>query len=157
MNLSYRPATGADRPLLLALYASTRAQELAQVPWPPEQKQAFVQMQFAAQTSHYEQHHPQSEHLIVLRAGEEAGRLWVDRGPAVIHILDLTVHPDLRGQGIGTAVLQGLLDEGAATGRPVTIHLEPWSPAVRLMNRLGFTKAAEQGYYHLHRWDPAAN
>lgn len=156
MSLGFRPVTDADQPLLLELYAATRAEELARVPWPPEQKHAFVQMQFTAQTRHYEAHHPHSAHEMVLWEGEEVGRLWVDRNSEAIHILDLTISPGRRGRGIGAAVLQRLLAEGAEAGRPITIYLEGWSPAARLFGRLGFTKVEEQGFHHLYRWAPAS-
>ena len=40
--VSLRPATDADRPHLLAVYASTRAEELDQVAWPAGAREAFV-------------------------------------------------------------------------------------------------------------------
>jgi ribosomal protein S18 acetylase RimI-like enzyme len=157
MSLEFRPVTSGDRDLLLTLYASTRAQELSQVPWSDEQKQAFVQMQFTAQTRHYEATYPASEHQIVLWEGEAVGRLWVDLGPKSLHVLDLTILPAARGRGIGTAVLQGLLQEGAATGRTISGYVEAWSPAIPLLERLGFRKVEEQGYYLRFAWAGASN
>ncbi|MBA4174599.1 MAG: GNAT family N-acetyltransferase, partial [Hyphomicrobium sp.] len=53
-GLALRPEAAADDAYLLALYATTRAAELEQVQgWTPEQKQAFVAMQFNAQRHHY--------------------------------------------------------------------------------------------------------
>lgn len=153
MSVALRPVTEGDQPFLLELYAATRLQELAGVPWPPEQKEAFVQTQFIAQSRHYESQHPHSTHHVLLWAGEAVGRLWVDCDSDAIHILDLTISPAACGRGIGATVLRGLLAEGARAGRPVTIYLEGPSPAVRLFERLGFTKVAEQqGYHHLYRW-----
>jgi hypothetical protein len=46
--IALRPIRPDDRPLLLALYASTREAELALVDWDAAQKAAFVEMQFDA-------------------------------------------------------------------------------------------------------------
>ena len=53
-----RDATDDDRPFLLALYASTRADELARTGWSAETRQVFVQMQYAAQHADYLRRHP---------------------------------------------------------------------------------------------------
>lgn len=154
MSLAFRPVNDGDQELLLALYASTRMQELALVPWTAEQKQAFVRMQAEAQRRHYETYYPKASHQIVLWEGAEVGRLWVDQGADGIHVLDLIVRPEARGRGIGTAVLRALQAEGAAAGQPVWGYLESWSPAVPLLARLGFTKGEEQGAHHEFRWLP---
>ncbi len=60
-----RTKTEADRPFLTALYASTRTQEMAIVPWSDEQKQAFLLSQFDAQTSHYDQYYDGADFLII--------------------------------------------------------------------------------------------
>jgi ribosomal protein S18 acetylase RimI-like enzyme len=57
-----------------------------------------------------------------------------------------------RGKGIGTKLLQGVLDEG----RPVTIHVERHNPALRLYLRLGFQIVADLGVYLQLRWAPVS-
>lgn len=156
MSLGFRPVVESDQPLLLALYASTRQAELELVPWSQEQKAAFVQMQFTAQSQHYVVHYPQSEHLVVLWAGAPVGRIWVDRAPEKIHVLDFTLLAAYQQQGIGTTVLTGLIDEGARTGRPISIYLDLWSPAVSLFERLGFAKVSDHGHQILVQWSPAS-
>ena len=46
VEITLRPATDADRELLLAIYGSTRAEELDQVGWAPGQREWFLEMQF---------------------------------------------------------------------------------------------------------------
>jgi GNAT superfamily N-acetyltransferase len=155
MSVGFRPVAPGDEPLLLALYASTRAVELAQVPWSEEQKHSFIQLQFVAQSQHYQAYYPHSEHVIILKEQAPVGRLWVDRGPDEIHVLDLIVLPERQRQGIGGAVLAGLTAEGAASGRPVSIYLDSWSPVAPLFARLGFTQVSENGHQYLLQWTPA--
>jgi hypothetical protein len=47
-----------------------------------------------------------------------------------------------------------LMAEAAATGRPLTIHVERLNPALRLYARLGFRPAADRGVYRLLSWGP---
>ena len=63
-NIRLRPVGPDDYDFLVEVYASTRAEELALVPWTIEQQQAFVRSQFAAQQDHYAKKYPdgQSRH-----------------------------------------------------------------------------------------------
>jgi ribosomal protein S18 acetylase RimI-like enzyme len=144
-----RPATAADRPLLCAIYASTRADELALVAWDEAVKQAFVAQQFAAQDAHYRAHYPGATFDVIEVDGSVAGRLYVHRGAADIRIMDIALLPEFRGRGIGTQLLRGLLAEGAESGRTVSIHVEHGNPARRLYERLGFAPVEDHGIYEL--------
>ena len=46
------------------------------------------------------------------------------------------------------------MDRGAAAGKPVTIHVESFNPALRLYRRRGFEHADTSGVYFLMRWTP---
>jgi ribosomal protein S18 acetylase RimI-like enzyme len=52
-------------------------------------------------------------------------------------------------------LLKEILDQGERTNRPVTIHVEVFNRAIQLYERLGFTKVALHGVYHLLQWTPA--
>ncbi|MES2715609.1 MAG: N-acetyltransferase [Pseudomonadota bacterium] len=156
-----RPATPDDRALLLAVYASTRADELALTGWPPAQCQAFVEMQFDAQWRHYHQQHPQSLCQLVVAdeagAGACLGRLWVDRSGERLHVLDIALLPAARGQGTGSALLRSLMAEARQRGVPLTISVEIHNPARRLYDRLGFQpQGAAQGIHQRMAWLPLA-
>lgn len=150
-GLSVRPVIDADLAFLARLYASTRAEELAPVPWPPEQKAAFLDMQFRAQHAHYLEYYPAAERLIVLRAGAPVGRLYIARWAREHRIVDIALMPEHCGQGLGAALLGDVLDEAAAAGKPVTIHVEKNNPAMRLYRRLGFVAVEDKGVYDLMR------
>ena len=53
-------------------------------------------------------------------------------------------------------LLEEILAEAAATGRPVTIYVEHFNPARRLYDRLGFRHVDTNGVYHLMEWSPDA-
>src|SRR5882724_5105612 len=154
-GLTFRPLDETDLPFLHRVYASARQAELDLSDWPDREKAAFLDMQFRAQHSHYRQHFPDMAWLMILHAGEPVGRLYLDRKEE--HgIIDITFLSEHRGKGLGTALMRDLLDEAAAAGKPMTIHVEKFNPALRLYQRLGFTKIEDQGVYDLMRWTPPA-
>lgn len=149
MDYRLRAATPADEAWQLAIYASTRADELAQTGWSPEQCEAFVRQQHQAQRQHYARHFPDSVcHLVLVKDDEIAGRLWVDERPDRLHILDIALLPAWRGQGLGTSCLRALADQAEASGRALGIQVEIHNPARRLYERLGFVAdGRSQGLY----------
>jgi GNAT superfamily N-acetyltransferase len=143
-GLSLRPEAEADDPYLLALYATTRQAELEQVPeWPPEQKQAFVAMQFKAQRQHYRNALVNVAFDVIERRGAPIGRLYTQEGETMVHIVDILLDPAVRGAGLGTALLQGLADDALAAGKVLNIFVETYNPAKRLYERLGFEQVGE--------------
>ncbi|MGB6856119.1 MAG: hypothetical protein WBE03_04475, partial [Terracidiphilus sp.] len=76
-GFALRPEADADIPFLLLLYASTREEELAPVPWSAEQKQAFLASQFQAQRYHYRTYFVDSAFDVLERRGEPVGRLYL--------------------------------------------------------------------------------
>jgi ribosomal protein S18 acetylase RimI-like enzyme len=152
MGVALRPVEPEDDPFLVAVYASTRAQELAMVPWDEAQKQAFLRMQFAAQQEYYARQFPLAQHQLILLHGEPAGRVYVARETEVIRILDITLLPQHRNAGIGTPLIKDLINEAMETSRPVQIYVESYNPSLRLFERLGFTKIEEESFNLLLEW-----
>jgi ribosomal protein S18 acetylase RimI-like enzyme len=153
-QITLRPATEADDDFIFSCYASTRAQELAQVPWTAEQKEAFVRMQFTAQKNHYAAEAPGASHDVIYVAATPVGRIYLDRREDALHILDITVLPQHRNQGTGSLLLRRLLDEAGKSGKPVNIYVESFNPSLRLFERLGFRKDHEKGFHLLMKWQP---
>ncbi len=149
-----RSITAEDRGLLLEIYASTRAEEMAVVPWSEQQKADFLRFQFDAQHKYYQEHFPSAAFDVILKDGEPIGRLYVDRRDDEIRLIDIALLPEHRGSGLGGAIMRDVLAEGRESGRLVRIHVEHNNPAMRLYRRLGFEKIEEQGVYHLMEWCP---
>lgn len=156
-EIALRPVRDDDRTLLLRVYACTRERELAMVPWSDEQKAAFVVQQFEAQDLHYRTHYAEDSAFdVVLLDGEPAGRLYVARWEGELRIVDVALLPAARGRGVGGRLLRSLLEQAAAEGRSVTIHVEPSNPARRLYERLGFELEREGEIYLFMRARPGA-
>jgi ribosomal protein S18 acetylase RimI-like enzyme len=154
MKVELRPATTADRDFLVALYGSTRQEELRLAGWDEQQERAFVLQQFTAQDAYYREHYPGATFDIVERDGLAVGRLYVHRRPTEIRLMDVTLSPDVRGQGIGSQLLRALMNEAECEKKTLSIHVEIFNPARRLYERLGFVAIEDRGVYHLLSWSP---
>lgn len=152
-----KPAGPADRDELRRVYASTREEELATTDWGEEQKRIFVEQQFSAQDAYYRQYYVGARFDLILADGKVAGRLYVDRDqerfPGEIRLMDITILPELRGRGIGSAILADLMEEAGAQGRTLTIHVERFNRALALYRRLGFRQLEDKGVYLLMGWN----
>jgi GNAT superfamily N-acetyltransferase len=154
-SITLRPIREEDLEFLLRLYATTRADEMAMVTdWTDEQKDAFVRMQFQAQHAWYQEHYGDAQFDLVLMDGSPAGRLYVHRRNAEIRLVDISLIPELRGKGVGSALLRELMAEAEGAGKPLTIHVEKYNPAMRLYLRLGFKPIEDRGPYDLMEWKP---
>ncbi len=149
-----RPVRDDDRTFLLEVFASTRSRELAALPLEAQGKAAFLRAQFAAQDRSYRQRHPGATFDVVLVDGRPAGRLYLHRRAGEINVLDISLLPEYRGRGVGSALLLSVLAEAEQGRLPVLLQVERSNPAQRLYDRLGFELAVDGEIYRLMRWTP---
>jgi len=150
-GIGLRRASDADREFLARVFVSGRAHELALLPWTNPQKEAFLHQQFEAQDRHYRTY-AGAESLVVLLDAMAIGRLYVQRTATEVRIMDITLLPEHRGQGVGRYLLRQLQSEAREAGIPVTLHVQAHNPAQRLYARLGFVRVADHGVYHQLEW-----
>ena len=152
-EISLRAATPDDEAFLLDVYASTRIDELAGTGWDDNQKLAFIRMQFLVRERTY----PQVDSRIILLNGRPVGRLMVDRNDEAILLRDIALLTEYRNSGIGSRLIEELLQEAASAGKLVHLHVLAMSPAVRLYERLGFRSSGDEaGAAYLEmKWVPA--
>lgn len=149
MTVALRPVESDDEEFLYRVYAGTRQEELARIGWSEEQKEAFLRTQFEAQSRYYREHYEEAEFSVVLADGRPVGRLYVARWPGEVRIVDIALLPEHRNAGIGSTLLDGLISESETSGKPLSIHVERFNPALRLYERLGFREVADKGVYLL--------
>ncbi|AMV06515.1 acetyltransferase [Xanthomonas citri pv. fuscans] len=153
--ITLRGERDADLPWLQDLYASTRRDELAPVPWPEATKRAFLQQQFALQRAHYRQQFADADFLIVQAKDLSIGRLYLHRAGAHHTLVDISLLPDWRGRGVGSQLIahaQALARETACVLALHVLHANP--AAQRLYARLGFVAGdSTQTHLQMH-WHP---
>jgi ribosomal protein S18 acetylase RimI-like enzyme len=154
LGLTLRPMAEADMDFVALLYAMTRSEEVAATGWPPAMQQAFLAQQHEAQHRHYRSLHPDADWLIVEQGGEAIGRLYIDEGEGGIRLIDVSLLPLARGDGLGTALVTDLIAHARAAGKTLSLHVARNNPAAkRLYLRLGFRRVADEGaLYELLEW-----
>jgi ribosomal protein S18 acetylase RimI-like enzyme len=150
--IELRPIVPGDLEFLHKVYAGTRAEELAATGWDDVQKETFLRMQFDLQHRYYQETFPTASYAIILWHGQPAGRLYVDRRPGEIALIDIALLPELRGHGIGSHLMQSVLNEAKSAGKPVRIHVEKFNRALELYKRLGFQTIGDIGVYYHMEW-----
>ena len=153
-GLTLRVATSADTEFLFQVYASTRLEELAVTGWNAEQIHAFLRSQFAMQDKQYRLLYPDARFEVVglddpstgrtmdpfldNPGGLPVGRIYVNSDAQALHVLDIALLPAFRRRGLGTALLNAVQAEAAASGRRVGLYVERNNPALGLYRALGF-------------------
>lgn len=157
-GFSLRTAHEGDLPWLRDLYASTRAEEMAPVPWPEIEKRGFLDQQFGLQHQHYLTHYGDTDFLAIEHADHgPVARCYLQRTPPDHLIVDISVFPKMRGSGLGSALIRQCQHDATLLGRGVRLHVhEANHGAQRLYLRLGFIPQGNAGLYQLMRWMPAA-
>ena len=110
----------------------------------------------AAQLAGFDSKFDPAEIRIIAGAGRDAGYLAVARGEREFQLFNLMINPEFQNQGLGTAVLRGLLAEARAGGIPVRLQVLKVNPARRLYERLGFTVIEETPTHFRMLWHPGS-
>lgn len=152
-NVALRPVVAEDDQFLLAVYANTREEELAQVEWPEGQKEAFVRWQFDMQRKDYESRFPDARYSVILVDEQPAGRIWVGNDDEQIRLLDIAVLKEFQNRGVGTVLLHELMDE-AARAKKALRHMVFVlnNDAHRFYERMGFVIIEDLGAYKHMEW-----
>ena len=156
ISLTLRPVNVHDKDFLYQLYVTTREREMAFTDWDDSQKEIFLRQQFDSQKSHYRERFPQAKHDIILLNEQPAGRIYVNRSQDEIRLLDITLHPQHRNQGIGTSLMDDLLAEAQSDQLPIRLYVWQLNDAAQhWYERLGFKQIDTIQVYHHLEWQPS--
>jgi ribosomal protein S18 acetylase RimI-like enzyme len=147
MTITLREKIAADDPFLLRLYATTRAQELVLVPWSADEKDAFIRMQYHAQSEYYHTVYPDMQYQIILSDGDAIGRLLTTHMPDEIRIVDISLVPEQCNKGISTDLIANILRMAGDKHKYVRLHVAVGNPAKHLYERLGFKEVCTDGVH----------
>lgn len=154
-SLVLRPAQDDDLPWLHTLYASTRSDELAGMPWPQPTKDAFLAQQFALQHAHYLGHFRDADFWVLATPQAPVGRLYLDRHTDPHLLVDISLLPAWRAQGLGTVLIEHAQALARAAGAALALHVLHANPnAQRLYRRLGFLASGQSATHLAMRWQP---
>jgi Acetyltransferases len=157
MDITFRNIEHSDLPFLKKVYRSTREEELKLTDWPEKQKDEFINQQFNAQHDYYQQVYNEASFQIILCDGVLAGRLYLWESEKQIRIVDIALLPENRNKGIGSFILNSLIDKSEKSSKILSIHVECYNPALSLYQRLGFEQKDHTGVYYYMERQPRMN
>lgn len=143
-GMQVRVANAGDRALTRQIIGADAAQMLTDVP--ASARSVLISAQVEGRTHAFRRNHPDA---ILLLLGEEVrttGLLvldWPPQGP--VALLEFLFLPSLRGQGRGTRLLTALTQVADDRERMVRTRLFYDSRACRLLTRMGFVQARDEG------------
>ena len=150
-----RPVSESDDKFLLAVYESTRADELAQAEWAEGQKEMFLRWQFDLQRKEYETRFPDADYRVIVIDRQPAGRIWTGADDEQIRLLDIALLPEFQNRGVGTALLEELKSEAQSAGKALRHMVFVLNNnADRFYERLGFKQIEDFGAYKHMEWRP---
>ena len=150
MPVSLRPVHPDDEDFLYELFCQTAGDGLNGLD--PEPRKAILRMQFNAQLQTYNAEFPKADHQIIMLDDRVIGRVLVERTEAEHRGVDIALLPEYRSGGIGTMLIQELLDEAAEAGKPFCISVVKTNPALHLYQRLGFKTTGESATHLFLEW-----
>lgn len=150
--IQLRPVEERDNLFIEAVYRSTREDELNLTNWSEQQKNVFISMQSKAQLAEYKLKFPGAAFQIILYKKKPAGRFYTWENDHEIRLIDITLQLPFRGKGIGSSLLQKLIEKSNKIQKKISLHVEPGNPALQLYQRLGFIHIKNNGrHYYMER------
>lgn len=137
-EIRFRPAAEADFAWYLDLSIRTLRAQLEKLGrWDPVRRRTRARESFDT-----------GEIRVVEREGQPIGTVALGFHGDHAEIHSFYLEPAIQGQGAGTAILRMVLAE--ASHLPVHLEVLKQSPAMRLYERAGFVRTAEQAYDWLY-------
>ena len=138
-TLAYlRPCEASDDVFLYDVFATTWESEVAALP-NQNLAQHVLRIQHIAQERRFTSRYPGHERFVVLVGDQPAGRLYVHQHESTVHVVDLTLMPEHRNQGLGSQILRDVFDLAARADMTVTIRVGRRNrQATDLATALGF-------------------
>lgn len=153
-DVRLRPATSDDSEFLRRLFFIIRAPEFEQAGLVGPQLDILLNQQYLAMRTHYDRVYPDASYVIFEIDGEQVGyQATIDVD--TLHLIDISIMPEYRNQGLGTSRMLALQEHARRTGKPMTLTVEKFNPALRLYERLGFVVYDNSAVYQRMRWTPS--
>ena len=147
-TIKLRPVSPEDEPFLYQLYKRSRVEEFAPAQLSETQFEWLMRMQYSARKGSYESNYPDARREIIVVDGVDAGQVWISQSESRVRVIDIAIAGDFQNQGIGTAVMTGIIREAKKAGAPVTCSVATNNPgSFRFHERLGFRIMSEDAMY----------
>jgi GNAT superfamily N-acetyltransferase len=105
----------------------------------------------AFQESIFKKNHVPADIQVITLDGEDIGVISIDHKMDEIFLRIIEIHPNYQRQGLGTAIIQTIIDDATRQMKPVALRVLKVNPAKRLYQRLGFRIVEETPTHYILR------
>ena len=145
--LTLRPKLESDTDFLIALYETSREEEMQFIEWHnDDERKAFFLMQYNAQKMHFDTNYENLDYDIILYNNIDVGRLILHRTQGNLHCVDIIILPEYRKKGIGAAIMQRIEKELEEKNITSTLYFEKTKPYLEgIYGKYGFVSIEDIG------------
>lgn len=154
-GLGLRMAMPSDQPFIAGLFNSSRAVlRLAEAE--KDYIETVIEHQFELQSDSYGERFPNAQVMIIEKTSESIGRIVIDMGVNLVHIVDLMLIPQAQGKGYGPAVIRAVQYVAAQQRLPVGLVVDRFNNKLKaIYHSLGFHTEQQNQTHELMIWYPA--
>lgn len=134
MDVTRRPATGADRPFIW---------DTCRLAYRDVVTRQFGGWDDADQAARFEDKWRGAAFDVVMVDGVPAGAIWTTDEGSCFWLREIFLRPEFHGRGIGGGLVAGEIARARQAGRPLRLRVLRQNRARRLYERLGFTRCGE--------------
>ena len=142
-----------DAAFAFALFAATRALEMAAMPIDAKARDFLVRAQYRSMTETYRRDYPSARSEIIELDRQPVGRLVTDVGEACVTYVDIAILPEAQGRGLGRRVMLNALEEPRRLGLPARVSVLMHNAAsLRLCESVGFVRVSQSPPFVRLEW-----
>ena len=153
--LTLRPAQDDedDPAFFFALFAATRAAEMAAMPIDAKAKDFLLRAQHRSMTETYRREYPNARWEVIKLDSKPVGLLVTDVGNACVTYVDIAILPQAQGRGLARRVMEQALEEPRRLGLPARVTVLMQNVAsLRLCEHVGFVRVEESPPFVRLEW-----
>ncbi len=133
-----KAVVATDDAFVYDVFCTTWESEVAALP-NPNLARHVLRIQHIAQERRFAARYPHHERFVVLDDGRPVGRLYAVVADDTLHLIDLTLMPEHRSHGLGTAIIRDLLAHAREEGLTLALQVPRQNRrATDLVASLGF-------------------
>lgn len=144
MMISQRPANRDDTDFARSVHHRAYREVIERLygPWDEATQDRLFDVAWSA-----------TAHEIILCDDVSCGYICIEKRDSDVYLRELVIDPDFQGRGIGTLILQGLIERARATGVPVRLRTHIINRAAVLYRRLGFRETHRTESHLFLEWN----
>jgi ribosomal protein S18 acetylase RimI-like enzyme len=154
-KITFKEELSSHQDFLFSLYASSRETEMLLSSLNDKEQKRFLRSQFELRKTSYHNDYPNAYYLVIFKNKKPIGRIVIniDSSMSSIHIIDIALIKKEQNKGIGTALLNDIMNYAQKEKKSVGLSVASDNiRAFKLYQKLGFTPIKlENNYYQLKK------